>query len=269
MVVTGNTTQRSPLRLVSPLSARLVVWWFICTTGLRANHLNWLRLFRHCVRHFAFRRRSAQMSINHESRQKKERRGEERQEDRKRRTSWLQGLKSFRSHEHKIKLPSYTSREIECEVFVIWAAHRTRDLNCNRHASASDSLPLASTAQSGDFVSKLQQLTCCVWGCGCTEKRELWGAGTEACQVNRTPSGRPPAGCASCPRFPLRTLQTRREGEKKPQILSSCWECNSGVIVVIQNTILTSPLQNKLSPHKMCVITVYWHFTWRRQEFVM
>lgn len=105
--------------------------------------------------------------------------------------------------------------------------------------------------------AKLQQLTCCVWGCGCTEKRELWGAGTEACQVNRTPSGRPPAGCASCLRFPLRTLQTSQEGTKKQNTLSSCRECNSGVIVVIQNTILTSPLQNKQCPLTWCMLLQY------------
>lgn len=59
-----------PAVVVSPLSARMVVWWLICTIGLSTNHFYWLRFFRHCVRprNLVFWRKSAHMSINHKSR---------------------------------------------------------------------------------------------------------------------------------------------------------------------------------------------------------
>lgn len=62
---------------VSPLSARMVLCWFICTTGFRANHFNRLRFFRHFFRYFVVWRTSAQMSIHHKLTQEEEKAGEE------------------------------------------------------------------------------------------------------------------------------------------------------------------------------------------------
>lgn len=46
-----------------PLGVRLVVCRLVCTSGCRANHLNWLRFFRQFVRHFVFWRGSAHVSV--------------------------------------------------------------------------------------------------------------------------------------------------------------------------------------------------------------
>lgn len=98
--MTGTTTQSSPLCLVSPLSARMVVWWFICTSGLRANHLNWLRFFGHCVRHFALWRKSAHVSIDRKSRQEGGEAGRKREGPH---GYIFHELNSFRSHKQNTR----------------------------------------------------------------------------------------------------------------------------------------------------------------------
>lgn len=57
----------APIKVKS-LSARKVVWWFSCTSGLSANHIYWLTFFGHCVRLFVFWRISAHMSVEHKPR---------------------------------------------------------------------------------------------------------------------------------------------------------------------------------------------------------
>lgn len=79
-------------------------------------------------------------------------------------------------------------------------AHELPRFHSQANHSCLDSFPLGCTS------SKLKR-TCCVWGCGCTEKQEHQDVGTEACPANRTPSGPPPADCASCLSSLPRTLQ--------------------------------------------------------------
>lgn len=70
---TRVATRHTATCLVSPLSARVVVWCFIHSNGLSANHLNWLTFIRLCVRarYFVFWRASAHMSINRKSKSKR------------------------------------------------------------------------------------------------------------------------------------------------------------------------------------------------------
>jgi len=190
----GDDWQHNKKRpaVVSPLSARIVVWWLICTSGFSANHIYWLRFFRHCLRLFVFRRTSAHMWALIKRQEVKEGR-------RRKRTDPCENILS-----EDLKTAQ-----------AFYLTHSNEKLGLSVRAW------LVSTCIHS--VWRLSAaLTCYVWDCGCTERSQLQDEGAEVCRVYQTLSGQLPAGCASFLCSLLRTLK-KQQYNKSFEIMLECY----------------------------------------------
>lgn len=180
------------------LSARLVVWCFICTSGLSTEQIYWLRLFRLCF--FVFRRNSSCVSINYKKRSKRK---EERQSE-----------KTPQCSHDNAYLQKYWEERVKNTVTLF-----------DRYVPVFCRLCRVLCG-----VIRSAGLTCCVWDCGCTETLELQHEGTDGNQVNQTLSGRQPAGSASFLRCLLRTLKQNKNLIKQTiQVMLKCF--TAGIII--------------------------------------
>lgn len=164
--------------------------------------------------------------------------------------------------QHKIKPPSYTSREIESEVvFFIWRLSSTQNKRLKLQQTCICQWLTSSRIHSSERRFRKRSCSNSPVVCGAAVVRRNRSSGVRVLRrvswIVLRQADRQLVAPVACAFHWGHCKQDKKGKKKKTRTLSSCREYNSGVIVVVQNTIWTSPLQNKQCPLTWCMLLQY------------